>query len=142
RPAAGAPDKILLVKSRLKICGNFLAHTQRHVLVAIDFPQAGRNGARTPDADRMNVLIQENHTPEHGIFLGHSLATAFRTVVKGAVRSGWIHVRDSASGVSTNGVGPKDHSRGLPDIELRRPAPHGTAFARMNGGDTCRHSRL
>src|SRR6516225_12155395 len=36
RSAAGAPDKILLVKSRLKICGNFLAHTQRHVLVAID----------------------------------------------------------------------------------------------------------
>jgi len=25
-----------LAKSRLKICGNFLAHTQRHVLVAID----------------------------------------------------------------------------------------------------------
>jgi hypothetical protein len=24
---------------------------------------------------------------------------------------------------------------------LRRPAPHGTAFARMNGGDTCQHSR-
>src|SRR5215510_5685340 len=28
-----------------------------------------------------------------------------------------------------------------PDIELRRPAPHGTAFTRMNGGDTCLHSR-
>src|SRR5262249_20358098 len=29
----------------------------------------------------------------------------------------------------------------IPDIELRRPAPHGTAFTRMNGGDTCLHSR-
>src|SRR5262249_20713811 len=49
--------------------------------------------------------------------------------------------------VSTNGLGPKDHARDsvskvlIPDIELRRPAPHGTAFARVNGGDTCRHSR-
>src|ERR1700730_4927156 len=27
------------------------------------------------------------------------------------------------------------------DLELRRPAAHDTAFARMNGGDTCPHSR-
>src|SRR5215831_16071178 len=53
----------------------------------------------------------------------------------------------SADSVSTNGLGPKDHARDsvskvlIPDIELRRTAPHGTAFARMNGGDTCRHSR-
>jgi hypothetical protein len=46
-----------------------------------------------------------------------------------------------------NDAGPKDHAQDsvsktlIPDIELRRPAPHGTAFARMNGGDTCRHSR-
>src|SRR5215471_13369005 len=53
----------------------------------------------------------------------------------------------SASSVINTGAGPKrprarlDLTGAHPDIELRRPAPHGTAFTRMNGGDTCRHLR-